>query len=166
MVIAMMGYRIMNDTARQRWAVAARGRCRRLRTPPAFILFLVVALPVFLHGGACAADTERLGLLTANRDDLQWTPAEGAPVSGQHRDTRLDPTLWRQLADVFTGEGLKLGGRIVPPNQLLIQVIAVTGDSVEIAFERLDAPRGAAGSQSHSTACGLAILSCSMRARP
>jgi hypothetical protein len=91
------------------------------------------------------ADSERLGSLTANRNDLTWTPTEGAPVSGRHRGARLDPTLWDQLADVFTRDGLKLGDSIVSPDQLLIQITAVSRDSIGIAFDRLYAPNEAVG---------------------
>jgi hypothetical protein len=107
------------------------------------MLSVTVAIALTWTAGASRVQAERLGSLTADRDILSWTPAEGEAVSGRYDRARLDAARARDLSAIFSADGLRVADRTIPPDQLVLRVITITRDEVEIAFELYDPTAGA-----------------------
>lgn len=116
------------------------------RTRPACVRPAIVALALVLAWFVTGvwARAEQLGTLTADDRTLTWASSDGEVISGRHHRGQLEPDLWDGLAEVFTPAGLRVGGRVIPPEDLTVRVATITRDNVEIVFERYDPTVGAA----------------------
>ena len=128
----------MGSHANHRFASGPRPGIRGSVVPLCLRVYLSAIAAISWYAGALPAEPDRLGSLAANGEVLTWTPAEGAAVSGTHKNGRLESSLRKELAGVFTPDGLKVGDESTPVSQLLVQVGTVTRDSVDVAFARND----------------------------
>ena len=104
---------------------------------PRLRVLLSVIIVIGWSAHVLPAASNRLGVLSANRNVLSWVPADGAAISGKLSGARLESDLWRELARVFTSAGLQIGDETTPPGQLSVQVVTIARDSVEVALAAL-----------------------------
>ncbi|MBI5868387.1 MAG: BamA/TamA family outer membrane protein [candidate division Zixibacteria bacterium] len=101
--------------------------------------FIYTALILLILVASANAQTSRtLGILTADREFVDWRGTGGDTLRGRHDSSEELTKTLHAFKTVWAPDGLHTSGRIIPTTSLTVKVTAVTTTRAEVVFAEAD----------------------------